>query len=63
MINPGAVQKRFELLQPHFNERSRRLWAAAEAQAMGHGGAIFIERCTGVSRRAIRVGIRVCSDN
>lgn len=58
MINSGAVQKRFELLQPHFNERSRRLWAAAEAQSIGHGGAIFIERCTGVSRRAIRIGIR-----
>ena len=33
MTNPGPVQKRFKLLQSHFNERTRRLWAAAEAQA------------------------------
>ena len=57
MTNPGPVQKRFKLLQSHFNERTRRLWAAAEAQALGHGGAILVERCTGVSRRAIRMGM------
>jgi hypothetical protein len=57
MTNPGPVQKRFKLLQSHFNERTRRLWAAAEAQAIGHGGAILVERCTGVSRRAIRMGM------
>jgi hypothetical protein len=36
----------------------RRLWAAAEATALGFGGAAAVERCTGVSRRAIAQGCR-----
>src|SRR5260370_15280459 len=36
----------------------RRLVAAAEAEAVGFGGASVVARATGVSRRAIRVGAR-----
>ncbi len=41
-----------------FTERSRRLWAATEARALGHGGIALVERATGVSRSTISRGIR-----
>ena len=58
MHDTTQLGRRFEQLSPHFDERLRRLWAAAEAQALGFGGAVAVERCTGVSRRAIAVGSR-----
>jgi hypothetical protein len=56
MSDATLVKKRFKQLAPHLNERLRRLWAAAEADAFGFGGAVAVERSTGVSRRAIAVG-------
>ena len=58
MPDDTALGKRFEQLSPYFDERLRRLWAAAEAAALGFGGAVAVERSTGVSRRAIAVGRR-----
>jgi hypothetical protein len=40
------------------NERQRRLWAAAEAKAMGYGGVSRVARATGISRRAIHARLR-----
>lgn len=51
----------FTTLRPFLDERMRRLFAAAEAQAIGFGGAAAVAHCTGVSRRAIRVGINELS--
>src|SRR5688572_20821229 len=53
----AAIKRRFELLAPVLNERTRRLVAAAEAVAYGRGGGVAEARATGVSRRAIRQGI------
>src|SRR4051794_31721149 len=53
----AAIKRRFELLAPVLNERTRRLVAAAEAVAYGRGGGMAVARATGVSRRAIRQGI------
>jgi len=53
----AAIKRRFELLAPVLNERTRRLVAAAEAVAYGRGGGVAVARATGVSRRAIRHGI------
>lgn len=39
-------------------ERSRRVWAASEAVAYGHGGIGLVERATGISRSTISRGIR-----
>jgi hypothetical protein len=58
MSDAKLVEKRFKCLRPYFDERLRRLWAAAEAEALGFGGAIAVARSTGVSRRAIAVGRR-----
>jgi hypothetical protein len=41
-----------------FTERSRRLWAATEARALGHGGIAVVERATGISRSTIQRGLR-----
>lgn len=53
---PGVAQ-RFELLEPHLDERQRRLLAAAEAEALGPRGISLVSRSTGVSRRVIRQGL------
>jgi DNA-binding phage protein len=58
MIETEGIKRRFELLAPALDERTRRLVAAAEALAAGWGGGSAVARATGVSRRAIREGIR-----
>jgi hypothetical protein len=40
------------------DERSRRQWAAAEAQAIGFGGASMVAAATGLARDTIRAGLR-----
>src|SRR5713101_6569311 len=52
------VQQKFEQLRPVMDERVCRLWAAAEALALGRGGITLVSRATGVSRKRIGIGIR-----
>ena len=40
------------------NEKLRRLWAGAEAQALGRGGIAAVSRATGLSRATIGCGLR-----
>ena len=56
MGDEETIGRRFKLIEGHLDERLRRLVAAAEAEAVGFGGASRVARATGVSRRAIRVG-------
>jgi len=58
MVDAGAIRRRFRLIEKHLDERLRRLVVAAEADAVGTGGVSVVARATGVSRRAIRVGLR-----
>ena len=53
-----AISARFESLDTTFDERSRRLWAAAEALSAGRGGVSAVSRVTGISRTTIYQGIR-----
>src|SRR4051812_38317789 len=53
----AAIRQRFEDLASTLDERQRRQWAAAEAKALGYGGITLVSSCTGVSRRAIHVGL------
>ena len=53
-----AVRRKFEALEPALTERTRRLWAATEATALGYGGIARVARATGVSRSTIVRGIR-----
>jgi transposase len=57
MNGEEAIQRRFELLEEHLDEKTRRLMVAAEAEAIGSGGVSLVSRATGVSRRAIRRGL------
>src|SRR6266853_5318637 len=52
-----AVRERFLILEGCLDERLRRLGAAAEAKVLGYGGVSVVARSTGVSRRAITVGL------
>jgi hypothetical protein len=59
MVSPEitqALSKKFELLQSELDERSRRLWAATEAIAVGHGGVKTVARATGIAESTIRIG-------
>jgi len=53
-----AIATRFNCLEVTFNERSRRLWAAAEALALGRGGVSAVHRATRISRTTIHEGIK-----
>jgi len=57
MENERMIRQRFGALNGFLDERMRRLVAAAEAQAIGYGGVSMVARATGVSQRAIRVGM------
>jgi Rhodopirellula transposase DDE domain len=43
---------------PVFTERTRRLWAATEARALGYGGLAQVVRATGIAASTIRRGLR-----
>ena len=53
-----TLQSKFEILAPALTERSRRLWAATEALALGHGGIALVARATGMARSTISRGIQ-----
>ncbi len=57
MVETKTIGRRFGLLEGLLDERLRRCVAAAEAETIGRGGIAAVSRATGVSRRAIRVGI------
>jgi transposase len=57
VIDTDAIKARFEALAPHLNERARRLFAASEAQAAGHGGVTAVAEVTGVARSTIGRGL------
>jgi hypothetical protein len=52
------IAKKFKMLAGTFNERQRRLWAAAETQGLGYGGVSMVARATGISRPTIIQGIK-----
>ena len=54
----APLRAKHAALRPVFTERSRRLWAATEARALGHGGIGVVERATGISRPTIQRGLR-----
>ncbi len=43
---------------PSRSERSRRLWVATEADALGYGGILALHRATGLSPNTIRAGLK-----
>jgi transposase len=57
-MDTDLIKQRFASLEPFLDERLRRLYAAAEAKALGRGGVSAVARATGVSRGAIASGLR-----
>lgn len=51
------IENKYQPLSPLLNERSRRLWAATEAEALGYGGILALHRATGLSQNTIRAGL------
>jgi len=58
LMDVDAIRAKYAALEPELTERSRRLWAATEAWALGHGGIARVEEATGISRRTIQRGLR-----
>jgi len=53
----ATVRRKFRRLSGALNERSRRLWAAAEALELGRGGVTTVAVATQLSPTTIRAGI------
>jgi hypothetical protein len=51
------VRRKYQQLHKSLDERSRRLWAATEAKALGFGGVALVARVTDVSRSTIVRGL------
>jgi len=58
MVDPAPIRERFSRLSPHLNERGRRLFAAVEANAGGHGGIAAVSRVTGIAASTIGRGLK-----
>jgi hypothetical protein len=52
------IARKYEQLKAHLDERTRRLWAAVEAEALGSGGVSAVHRATGLARSTIEQGRR-----
>jgi transposase len=61
-MDTDPIRQRFASLEPFLDERLRRLYAAAEAKALGYGGVSAVARAIGVSRRAIGNGLKELGD-
>jgi len=57
IMTERSIEQKFKMLDCIFDERSRRLWAAAEASQLGRGGVSAVARATGLSRTTIYQGI------
>jgi hypothetical protein len=51
------IRRKFEVLGPVMDERTRRHWAAAEADELGWGGVSAVATATGLSRTTITAGL------
>lgn len=54
----ATIVAKYAAVAPVLNERARRLWAAAEARAIGYGGDVLVSAATGLARQTIRNGRR-----
>ena len=50
------VRQKWRLLKATMGERARRLWAGAEAGALGYGGVAAVARATGMALSTVRKG-------
>ena len=58
MKEEQKLQEKFEKILPYLTERQKRLYLAAEAQSLGHGGMTKVSHASGVSRLTLSKGIK-----
>jgi len=63
MLAVDAVRAKYERLRDVMDERVTRLWAAAEAEAIGYGGIAAVVQATGLSKSRVRAGLRDLAEN
>jgi len=56
-VPPLPLKQKIAMLLPHLDERARRLYLAAEARALGHGGVTEVAKLSGYSRATIQRGL------
>jgi len=62
MVDTSAIRARFTAVGGGLNERSRRLFVAAEARTAGYGGIAAASRATGIARSTIGRGLKDLAD-
>src|ERR1700680_3925840 len=55
--NAERIRRTYQSLLPEMDERMRRQWAGAEADALGWGGVTAVAHATGLSRVTITAGL------
>jgi pterin-4a-carbinolamine dehydratase len=55
-LTRNGIKQRWEQVGSKLDERGRRLWAASEVQAAGHGALKVVSRITGLARSTINRG-------
>lgn len=53
----ALLRRKYAALAPLLNERTRRCWAATEAQALGYGGISLVAEALGIARGTIHAGL------
>jgi hypothetical protein len=64
MMSAGGIEStalKYQALASEMDERTRRLWAASEARALGYGGITVVAEATGMAISTIRAGLRELS--
>jgi len=56
MSSIARIRKKYRALRRVLNERTRRLWADAEAEELGWGGITAVAKATGMPRATIERG-------
>ena len=61
-IDRRAIEEKYNALRDFLDERTRRIWAAAEARSLPYGGTSVVASVTGLSRTTILAGIYELGD-
>lgn len=54
----NAIRVKYDTLKVELDERGRRMWAAAEAKSLGHGGVAAVSKASVIAESTIRIGQR-----
>lgn len=57
-ISVQSIAEKYRIFSHFLNERTRRLWSAVEAKALGRGGIQLVAQATGQSRTTITQGMK-----